>query len=101
MSWTKTTPVEVTTRTRVTIDVTDGEAFYILCKAVDMPFILEEDFKYYPKRFDDENCVVCYLDEEGNERVIDDRGPLFIALCNVCVNMFPNVEFRGESFIYK
>lgn len=36
----------------------------------------------------------------GRDKVIDDRGDLFIALCNVAVNMFPNVSFRNADFIY-
>ena len=88
-------------KTTITFDITTEEAFRIMCEAVDMEFILDEDFDFYPKRFDDEHCAVCYLDGDGDERVIDDRGELFIALCNVAVQIFPNVYFRGADFIYK
>ena len=100
----ETTPVEVTAKTKMTIEVTEPEALHILCKVLNMEFIYDDSRRYYPKRFDEpdyDGCCVCYRDKNGDERIVDDRGDLFVALCNVIVNMFPNTEFRGEDWIYR
>lgn len=97
----ETTAVEVTAKTKMTIEVTSPEALRILCKTLDMGFIFDDDRRYYPRRVDEETCYVCYKDNNGSERVMDERGDLFVALCNVCVNMFPNTDIRGEDFIYR
>ena len=45
-----------------------------------------------------DNCV--YYIRDGHDEIYDDRGDLFVALRNVAVNLFPNLEFRGEKYIY-
>lgn len=99
----ETTPVEVTAKTKMTIEVTQPEALRILCKTLGMEFIYDDTCRYYPKYINEpgyEGCVVCYKDKDGKERVVSESGDLFIALCNVIVNMFPNTEFRSEDWIY-
>lgn len=106
----KTVPVEVTAKAKTTIYIDDDEAFRILCKTLGMDFIFDDDCDYYLKVFGedreeydpyyDQPCV-CYMDEDGSERVADDRGNLFAALCTVAVNMYPNVEFRSAPYIYR
>ncbi len=105
-----TTAVEVTAKCKIPIEITSSEAFRVLCKTLKMDFILEDEYRYYLKVFDkyledydpyyDQPCV-CYEAEDGSERVIDERGNLFAALCTVAVNMWPNVDFRGEPYIYR
>lgn len=64
-----------------------------------MEFILEEDFDYFVIEYEDGEKAVCKT-ENGRDKCVDDRGDLFIALCNVAVNMFPNLDFRSVDFIY-
>lgn len=102
--------VEVTAKTKVTIDICSDEAYRILCKTLGMGFILNDEYDYYLKVFDedredydpyyDQPCV-CYRDKAGDEKVISEQGNLFAALCTVAVNMYPNVGFRGEPWIYR
>ena len=81
------------------IDIESDEAFRILCKTLDMDFVLDEDTKFFVRKNEyDENCV--YVMRNGHDEEYDDRGDLFIALRNVAVNMLPNVSFRNESYIY-
>lgn len=105
-----TVTVEVTAKSKVKIDITSDEAFRILCKTLHMNFLLNDDHDYYLKVFDedleeydvyyDQPCV-CYRDKDGVERVVDDRGNVFAALCTLAVNMYPNLSFRGEPWIYR
>ena len=86
--------VDVKTTTLMKIDIEATEAFRILCKALQMDFVLDEDKDYFVS-----NGSVCTT-ENGHDRCFDDRGDLFVALRNVAVNMFPNVRFRSDSYIY-
>ena len=102
--------VEVTAKTKVAIDISSDEAYRILCKTLGMDFILDDNHPYYLKVFDedreyydtyyDQPCV-CYRDRNGDEKVISEQGNLFAALCTVAVNMYPNVGFRGDPWIYR
>lgn len=106
----RTVPVEVTARAKMTIDITSDEAFHILCKTLGMEFLLDDKNDYYLKVFDedledydpyyDQPCV-CYRDEDSTDKVIDNRGNVFAALCTLAVNMYPNLSFRGEPWIYR
>lgn len=81
------------------IDIDEAEAFRILCKSLYMDFVLEEDEDFVVRKNEfDENVV--YIVRDGKEELYDDRGDLFVALRNVAVNMFPNLYFRGDSYIY-
>lgn len=82
------------------IDINTGESFELLCKVLNMNFVLDEDTKYFIKKNEyDENAV--YVLDNGKEKCIDDRGDLFVALRNVAVNIFPNTAFRSDDYIYK
>lgn len=102
----ETVPVEVIAKTKLTIDITADEAWRILCKTLGMEFILEDEYDYYLKAFDgfdpdyDEPCV-CYIDENGEEKVASGCGNKFAALCTLAVHMYPNVEFRHAPYIYR
>lgn len=63
-----------------------------------MDFILEEEFDYFVTKNNFGENVVC-KGTNGKFKTVDDRGDLFIALCNVAVNMFPNLDFRSADFI--
>lgn len=81
------------------IDINEAEAFKILCKTLNMDFILDEVAEMFVKKDEcGENSV--YFMENGHERKLDDRADLFIALRNVAVNMFPNLSFRNADYIY-
>lgn len=87
--------VEVTGIIRTEIDIEPVEALCTLCKTLYMEFALDEDREFIIKKNDyDENVVY-----EG-DKLIDDRGDLFIAIRNVIVNIVPNTLFRSANYIY-
>lgn len=88
--------VDVKVETTQQINIEPEEAFRILCKTLDMDFVLDENtnYKVFKDDYDNKNRVYVYGE------CFDDRGDLFIALRNVAVNMFPNVGFRGDEYIY-
>lgn len=91
--------VDVKIKSVCQIDIDSFEAFRLLCKTLDMEFVLDEDTGFFVQRdCDGESKVYCVRD--GRDEVYDDRGALFVALRNVAVNMFPNVYFRGDDYIY-
>ena len=81
------------------IDIDSSEAFRILCKSLNMDFVLE-DKNFIVKKDEDEDENYVYIIKDGKEEIYDERGDLFVALRNVAVNMFPNLEFRNENYIY-
>lgn len=92
--------MEINCKAVCKVDIDSSEAFRILCKSLDMDFVLDEDTKFVIRKNEyDENCV--YIIKNKKEELYDDRGDLFIALRNVAVNMFPNLYFRGDDYIYK
>lgn len=92
--------INVNTKSIVQIDIDSAEAFRLLCKTLDMEFVLDEDTDYFvvKKEFGEE---FVYLTRNGCDELIDERGQLFIALRNVAVSMFPNVLFRNADYIYR
>ncbi len=83
----------------VSFDIDCDEAFRVLCKALNMEFVLNEDIDFYVhKDCYGDNCVYYY---NGHDELYDDRGDLFVALRNVAVNIFPNLSFRNADYIYK
>lgn len=104
----KSVPVEVTAKTKLTIDITADEAWRILCRTLGMEFIFEDDthdfyLKALGEDFDpdyDEPCV-CYRGENGEDVVVSSCGNKFAALCTIAVHMYPNVEFRSAPYIYR
>ena len=86
-------------KTTKQIDIDEYEAFRILCKTLDMSFVLNEDIDFFVRKDDSGyNCV--YYIRDGHDEIYDDRGDLFVALRNVAVNLIPNLEFRGAEYIY-
>ena len=81
------------------IDIECDEAFRILCKTLDMEFVLDEDTEFFiQKDSDGNNCV--YQMYMGCGVKVDDRGDLFVALRNVAAQIFHNVYFRNAEYIY-
>lgn len=92
--------IDVKTTTTQQINIEPEEAFRILCKTLNMEFILNEDIDFFVRKdCYDENCV--YYIKDGHDEEYDDRGDLFVALRNVAVNIFPNTLFRNADYIYK
>lgn len=91
--------VDITARQTFKADIGPEEAFRILCKTLHMEFIMEEDFDYFVIE-DGYGGKAVYKTENDRDKCVDDRGDLFIALCNVAVNMFLNLDFRSADFIY-
>ena len=92
--------IDVSGKAICKIDIDSYEAFRILCRSLNMGFVLDEDTDYHVKRNEFGYLVVYYIDG-GHDEVFDDRGELFVALRNVAVQMFPNTAFRSASYIYK
>lgn len=92
--------VDVRVESIANIDIESDEAFRILCKTLDMEYVLNEDIDFFIQKDSyGDNCV--YYINDGHDEMYDDRGDLFVALRNVAVNMFPNVHFRSAKYIYK
>ena len=91
--------VDVKVNSVVPVDIDSEEAFRVLCKSLQMGFVLDENTNFVVRknRFGD-NCVYCTTNNQ--ERLYDSRGDLFVALRNVAVQLFPNVGFRNEPYIY-
>lgn len=81
----------------IDIDIDTTEAFELLLKTLHMEWIMNDiNSISIQKDSDDVNKIFRVYDG----RLIDERGDLFIALRNVAVNLFPNLEFRNEPYIY-
>lgn len=92
--------IDVKTKAVCQIDIDSTEAFNILCKTLNMEFVLDEDIDFFVRKdcYGD-NCV--FYTKDGHDEIYDNRGDLFVALRNVAVNMFPNLWFRSADYIYK
>ena len=91
--------VDARINTVMQIDIEPEEAFRILCRSLGMECVLDEDTKFFVRKNSyNENTV--YRTIYGYDSEYDDRGDLFIALRNVAVNMFPNLDFRSDEYIY-
>lgn len=91
--------VDAKINTYMKIDIDPEEAFRILCRSLDMEYVLSEDYDFSVRKNSyGENLV--YRTVNGRDNVFDDRADLFIALRNVAVNMFPNLLFRSADYIY-
>jgi hypothetical protein len=81
------------------IIIREEEAFRLLVKSLNMDFVLNENIDFFIKKNDcGDNCV--YYIHNDEEREYDYRGDLFVALRNVAVQIFPNLEFRSAPYIY-
>lgn len=81
------------------IELDDIEAFRLLCRTLYMDYLLDENRCY--KVYDGEyGGKFVYEYRDGQDVKIDDRGELFVALRNVAVQIFPNVRYRNEEYIY-
>ena len=90
--------VDLKTSAVLKIDINQEEAFELFLKTLGMEFIFDErDFVLKKDEYDEYRV---YVIENGEEVYFDDRGGLFIALRNVAVNMYPNLHFRSENYIY-
>ena len=84
------------------INIDCDEAFRLLCRALNMDYILTDkmDKLFVKKDLDDDELYVYHV-VNGHDEIYDSRGKLFVAMANVATNMFPNVEFRGAEYIYE
>ena len=79
--------------------INEYSAFKTLCRTLHMDAVLDEDTDYYIITNDFGDSNVCYM-KNGHQEILDDRGDLFVALRNVAVQLFPNVLFRSDDYIY-
>jgi hypothetical protein len=93
--------VDVYAKAEVKLNIDCDEAFRILCKSLDMAYMLDETVNKLFVNRDSEGDLMVYHTVNGHDEVYDSRGALFIALANVAVNIFPNLEFRGADYIYE
>lgn len=91
--------VEIPVESVIKIDLNSENAFVVLCKTLDMECVLDEDTEFIIKKNEDDENNVYVITSDGKESLYDERGDLFIALRNVAVNIFPNLYFRGDSYI--
>ena len=82
-------------------EITSSEALSILCQTLHMEWVLIEDKDFVVKN-DSYGEVIVYEKnyKTGELKPYDDRGHLFVAIRNLIVQMYPNVEFRNEDYIY-
>ena len=66
-----------------------------------MEIVLDDESTYYIKEDQNDEKTVWLHPYFGDDRKVDDRGDLFISLCNVAVNIFPNIGYRNANYIYK
>lgn len=80
------------------IEIDESQALEILCETLEIKqLVYDADTDYVIEDIDGQKCVCI---ENGNKPiVVDERAGLFVALRNVMVNMFPNLEFRGDDYI--
>lgn len=90
---------EIRTNGMIQINIDCCEAFTLLCKVLDMKFVLDEEKEFFVKK-DAHNENSVWIRQEGKEELYDERGDLFISLRNVAVNLFPNLSFRGDDYIF-
>ena len=64
-----------------------------------MEFVLNEDINFFVRK-DCYDEMHVYYTRDGHDEEYDYRGDLFVALRNVAVNIFPNISFRNEEYIY-
>ena len=92
--------IDFTTKSICQIDIDSKEAFSILCKTLDMEFVLNEEIDFFVRKDSyGDNCV--YYTRNCHDEKYDERGDLFVALRNVAVQMFPNASFRNAEYIYE
>ena len=91
--------VDVNVKTVMKVEIDAEEAFRILCKSLAMDFVLDEDTDYQIRK-DEYGKNGVYVPQYGLYYKLDSRGDLFVALRNVAVNMFPNLYFRNEEYIW-
>lgn len=91
--------IDVKAQSICQLDIDSEEAFRILCKTLNMEFVLYEDIDFFVR----EDCYgdrCVYYIKDGHDEEYDERGDLFVALRNVAVNIFPNLSFRSAEYIY-
>lgn len=85
--------IDVKTKAICQLDIEPEEAFRILCKTLNMDFVLNEDIDFFVREsYQGDNRV--YYINDGHDEEYDGRGDLFAALRQVAVEIFPNVRFR-------
>lgn len=88
-------------RQTVEADIDEKDAFRILCKSLDMEELIfneKYDDAYVTTYESGDNEIWANCD--GHDKVIDDRGDLFIALRNLACCLYPNLPWRGADYIY-
>lgn len=83
------------------MEIDEGTAFSILCQALGMDFVMDEDTKFIIKPEIEDGYIEkrVYVVRDGKETKYDDRGRLFIALRNIAVWLAPSCYFRGDDYI--
>lgn len=83
------------------MEIDENTAFSILCQALGMDFVMDEDTKFIIKPEIEDGYIEkhVYVVRGGKETKYDDRGRLFIALRNIAVWLVPYCYFRGDDYI--
>lgn len=80
------------------IELDEAQALEILCETLGIKQLVYDVDNDYVIENRNGQKVVCMKTSRGSV-MIDERAGLFVALRNVMVNMFPNLEFRGDDYI--
>lgn len=84
---------------QIDVEIDQYEAFRLLLKTLDMEYVFNDTQFFVRRDEDDINGV--YVMENKEYVKFDDDGDLFVALRNLAVNIFPNLEFRSADYIYE
>lgn len=87
--------VEAIKRENVDIEIDEIDAFKVLCKTLHMDFMLDDNKHIYAAEDTNTGEIVVVKDD----KVIDDRGKLYIALCAVAECIVPNCELRNQKIV--
>lgn len=87
--------IEAIKREDVEIEIDEIDAFKVLCKTLHMDFMLDDNKHIYATEDTNTGEIVVVKDD----KVIDDRGDLYIALCAVADNIIPNCELRNPKIV--
>lgn len=87
--------IEAVKREDVEIEIDEIDAFQLLCKTLHMDFMLDDNTNIYAAKNTNTGETVVVK----GDKVIDDRGDLYIALCAVASNIVPNCELRNPKIV--
>ena len=87
--------IEAIKREDVEIEIDEIDAFKILCKTLHMDFMFNDNTYIYAAKNTSTGEIVVV----DGDKVLDDRGELYLSLCAVAANIVPNCELRNPKIV--